>query len=206
MRHGMRRPRGRVTSQFPGPKLSAVSHRVLPALLGCLVFVFAAPALAQPAARAPTQAEREAARQAYEEGSALYERGEYVRAIEAFERAHGITGAPELLYNIYTAAQRARELQRASDALSAYLASDAVPAEERPALSERLSRLAEEIEAEQRAQQDEAEAQRTAEARLREAEARAAENAPRVSSGHRGVGGRRGGPRELRDVRRARAA
>lgn len=141
---------------------------------------------------APTAAQREAARRAFVEGTEHYEQGRYREAMAAFERAHAATGSPELLYNLYTAAQRAGELEQASEALAGYLASSAVPADERPALEARLVRLREEIraaeaarvaqeEADREAEQEEARRLAEAEARAREAEARAARGAPPVS-------------------------
>lgn len=154
-------------------------------------------AAAQQGRRAPDGVAREAARQAFEEGSEHYEHGRYREAMDAFERAYSSMRSPEFLYNIYTAAQRAGELVRAEEALSGYLQSPVVPDGERGALEARLVLLRQEIadaeaarvaaEEQERAaaeaQAEEARRLADAERRAQEAERIAARNAPRVSPG-----------------------
>jgi tetratricopeptide (TPR) repeat protein len=165
-------------------------------LILVLVSAFMSSAAMAQAGRRPA-AQQAAARAAFEEGSEHYEHGRYREAMDAFERAYAAMRSPEFLYNIYTAAQRAGELPRAEEALSGYLESHVVPADERPALEARLvllrqevadaeaARLAAEEQARVAAAAEAAEAQRLAEAerRAREAEEEAARGAPRVSSG-----------------------
>ena len=62
----------------------------------------AVPALAAPK-QAPAPADdpkKAAAKQFYEAGQLLYERGEFIDAAKEFERAYGESPLPDLLYNI----------------------------------------------------------------------------------------------------------
>lgn len=129
-----------------------------------------------------------AARRAFEQGSEHYEQGRYVEAADAFEQAYELSGAPDVLYNVYTAAQRANDPPRAAHALERYLRLGEIARGERAMLETRLVRLREEITAQAAAEERErtaaqAEAERVAEVERRAAEAEAAVGQQRLSTG-----------------------
>jgi tetratricopeptide (TPR) repeat protein len=74
-------------------------------------------------------------------GRAAFAAGRYREALERFERSHAMSGRPELLYNIGSAAERAGELGRALEAYRAFV--NARPdAERRPEAEARVTALA----------------------------------------------------------------
>ncbi|MAQ14923.1 MAG: hypothetical protein CMN30_09020 [Sandaracinus sp.] len=93
-------------------------------------------------AQAPSDDSVAEARVAFERGVARYDRGAYEEAEADFRRAHALTGHPELLYNVYLAAERAGRPGPAADALEGYLAdAEDLDAERRDALGARVVRL-----------------------------------------------------------------
>ena len=89
------------------------SERRAPALLVALVLATAAPL-----ARAEPKAE---ARALYEEGARLYDLGSYDDAIDRFERAYTLTGAPVLLVNLAQAYRKKGDCARAAWLYGRYL-------------------------------------------------------------------------------------
>lgn len=67
----------------------------------------------------PVQGE---ARSRFQLGESLYEQGRFDEALAEFERAHEISGRPELLYNIHLAHRDAGRPEEAAAALRGYLA------------------------------------------------------------------------------------
>jgi hypothetical protein len=119
------------------------------------------------------------ARMLHGAGAAAYEGGRYDEALEHFQRAYALSGRVELLYNIATAAERARQDALALEAYEKFL--KAVPrAPVRDRVETRIRQLRREIERAAAAQAEKeariAEAERAAEAARVEAE-RAAEAA-----------------------------
>lgn len=119
--------------------------------LACL-----APSLAL--AQGATGDATEEARRHFEAGTEAFDVGEYVRAATEFRTAYDITHHPDLLFNIYSALERAGELEQAADALEGYLRDGDPDEERRTALSARLARLRERL-AQARADAAEAELQ-----------------------------------------------
>ncbi len=140
-------------------------------------------------ASAQSDAEIERARVLFEEGTALYAEGRYEESARRFEAAYELAPLPEFLYNVYTASERAGHVERALEALRAYL-SEAGEVPNRDALESRIrileQRLRDEeaaqaaIEAERRALETRAE---QAEAARREAEEAAAAAGPTMDAG-----------------------
>lgn len=159
-------------------------RRVLCSLL--VVLTCAATAHAQEI----SEEERQVAAGHFERGSIAYERGDYAEAQAAFQAAYEITAHPDLLYNVYTAAERGGEIEVAAQALEGYLRDGSPTEARREALeirSERLQmRIAEQraIAAQEAAREEEARIARDAELqeseRAREA-AQASEAAERES-------------------------
>lgn len=83
----------------------------------------------------------ERARGHFEAGRRAFDAGAYEVAVTEFERAHELTGHPDLLFNIYSAAERAGQLERAVDALERFLEEGEIEPERRPVLFERLAHL-----------------------------------------------------------------
>ncbi len=96
------------------------------------------------------------ARAHFEAGTEAFDVGEYERAAAEFRAAYDLTHHPDLLFNIYSALERAGELEQAADALDAYLREGDPDDERRTALAARLARLRERL-AEARADRAEAE-------------------------------------------------
>jgi tetratricopeptide (TPR) repeat protein len=121
----------------------------------------------------------EQARRFFRLGRELYENGRFAEAAVEFERAYGLSGRGQLLYDAYIAYRDAQDDENAARTLRSYL--ESVPdVEDRVGLTARLEAL-ERLIAERRAQ-DEAAARAArqaeeAERRAREAERRAAEAA-----------------------------
>lgn len=67
------------------------------------------------------EAQMEAARQAFREGTEAYEAGLYEEALARFRRAYELTGTPDVLYNIARAADRLDRNEEALDAYDLYL-------------------------------------------------------------------------------------
>lgn len=114
-------------------------------LASLLVVTSHATALAQ----APDEASAEEARQHFDAATAAFDGGDYPGAVEGFQRAFELTQHPDILYNIYSAAERAGQLELALRSLERYLAEGEVEAERRPVLQERLARLRERVAAQQ---------------------------------------------------------
>lgn len=137
-----------------------------------------------------SEEQRQVAAAHFERGSVAYERGDYTEAQAAFQAAYEITAHPDLLYNVYTAAERGGELEVAVEALEGYLRDGSPTEARREALEIRYERLqmrmaeARAVAAQAAAREEE---QRIArDARLREAEqarqeAQSAEAAERES-------------------------
>lgn len=75
------------------------------------------PAVGEPSAALPTDAEREEAKRLYADGSSLYQQGRYRAAITAFERGYSLSGDANFLFNIALALDR---LDAYDDALAAF--------------------------------------------------------------------------------------
>lgn len=118
------------------------------------------------------------ARAHFRVGRTLYDAGRFAEAAVEFEAAYGLSGRPDLLYNIYLAHRDAQQSEAALTALRNYLA--AVPdAPDREHLQARLTAL-ESTVAEQRAAEEEREREREeAEAQLAAARAEAEANRAR---------------------------
>ncbi|HEY8431581.1 MAG TPA: hypothetical protein VIL20_24545, partial [Sandaracinaceae bacterium] len=100
---------------------------------------------------AAAQDAREQARLHFESGTRAFDTGDYELAVAEFERAYELTHHPDLLFNIYSAAERAGRLERAADALTRFLAEGEVEEERRPVLQQRLARLRDRIAQQQAA-------------------------------------------------------
>ena len=98
-------------------------------------------------AEAPEMAE---AREHFEAGREAFDVGSYERAAVEFRASYALSHHPDLLYNIYSALERAGQRAEAADALERYLASAETDGERRTALRARLARLRERL-AEERA-------------------------------------------------------
>jgi len=100
-----------------------------------------------PGAFAAAQEDTEDARAHFEAAVQAYDRGAYERAEVDFTRSHELSGHPDLLYNVYLAAERAGHLPAAAEALERYLAEGEMSDERRLAFEQRLERLQARIEA-----------------------------------------------------------
>jgi hypothetical protein len=172
-------------------RVEIVSRRllVLAWLLGATVA--ASPTLAQDAA--PTEGMSDSiatedemtdarARARFRVGRELYADGEFSEAATEFEAAYGLSGRPELLYNIYLAHRDAQNHEAALDALRNYL--NLVPeAPDRAHLEARLVALEAEVNAAREAAAA-TEAERAAAAAELEAARLAAEEAGRPQYRH----------------------
>jgi hypothetical protein len=85
----------------------------------CLLAVAVAPgsALAQSAEKGPGKAERAAARDAYDKGTASFEHGDYVAALDSFVKANALIPSVQAMYWI---AQAQDKLGRVDAAIEAY--------------------------------------------------------------------------------------
>ncbi|MFK7988421.1 MAG: hypothetical protein AB8I08_20535 [Sandaracinaceae bacterium] len=88
-----------------------------------------------------TEEQRQIAAGHFERGSTAYERGNYAEAQAAFQAAYDITSHPDLLYNLYSAAERGGELEVAVQALEGYLRHGSPTVARREALEIRSERL-----------------------------------------------------------------
>lgn len=121
---------------------------------------------------APAEAQRSdaaRAREHFESGTRAFEEGDYALAIQEFRASYEITEHADLLFNIYSAAERAGLLEDAESALARYL-EEGRPGRQRRSLEARLTRLRARIE-ETRAEEARAEAARAEAARAEEARA-----------------------------------
>lgn len=75
--------------------------------------------VAEPAAAQGSRLDE--ARTLFDEARAAFEAGDYLAALERFERVYELTGSPELLYNIGVSADRAGQPAKAVDAYERYL-------------------------------------------------------------------------------------
>lgn len=94
---------------------------------------------AQPAATSgaePTEDELDRARRLHQVGTQWYEEGQYERAVDAFQQAYALTGAPAFLYNIANAQERGGLLRDAIETLERYRLD--APPEELPAVQRRI--------------------------------------------------------------------
>jgi tetratricopeptide (TPR) repeat protein len=100
-----------------------------------LVFLIAAPALAQ-----------ESAEDLYRRGSTAYREGRFNEAADLLERAYALQPEPILLYNLARARESAGDVQGAYDAYTRFLAEAPADAEQRPRVTGRVEVLRAEIE------------------------------------------------------------
>jgi tetratricopeptide (TPR) repeat protein len=84
----------------------------------CLLLMSAWPACAT---AQEDQSLEEEARGLFEAGSSAYSGGRYEEAVGHFQRSYELSGRPELLYNIATAAERARQDEAALRAYEQFL-------------------------------------------------------------------------------------
>lgn len=119
--------------------------RLSPLLFFLPLFLLIATSHGEALAQAPEQASTEEARRHFDAATAAFDGGDYPAAVEGFERAYELTHHPDILYNIYSAAERAGQLETALRSLERYLAEGEVEAERRPVLQERLARLRERV-------------------------------------------------------------
>lgn len=137
----------------------------------------------EPSAVAPAlpQSELEA-RAHFRSGSDYFDAGDYADAAREFDLAYELSGRPALLYNVYLAHERLGNLDRAVEALSAFL-EEGDPGERAGPLGQRLQRLRERREAELAEERAAAERERV----LREAAERDAGPAPWIVAGSGGA-------------------
>jgi len=99
--------------------------------------------------------EDEEARERFDSGSQAFEVGDFERAAAEFRAAYELSQRPELLFNVYSALERAGELGEAARALEAYLRDAELEVARRSSLEARLARIRARI-ADQRAEDAEA--------------------------------------------------
>lgn len=104
-------------------------------------------ALVCPGALAAAQENTEEARVHFEAAVDAYDRGAYEQAERDFRQAYELSEHPDLLYNVYLAAERAGHLPAAAEALERYLADGEMSDERRTAFEQRLARLRARVEA-----------------------------------------------------------
>jgi tetratricopeptide (TPR) repeat protein len=137
---------------------------------------------------APAGADEEA-RALYEAGVIAYDGGRFEEALEHFQRSYELSGRTALLYNIATAAERARKDELALQTYEAFLAADpSTPL--RPRVETRIAALREQLAAQQaRVEEARAEEARRAEERARAATStEAPAEAPPAEASRRGPG------------------
>jgi len=109
----------------------------------------------------------------------LYDAGRFAESATEFEAAYGLSGRPDLLYNIYLAHRDAQNEEAALVALRNYLA--AVPdAPDHAHLTARLAALEETVAAEQAEEEAREEERAEAERRIAEAQAETERNRART--------------------------
>ena len=89
---------------------------------------------------APVAAQDEAARIHHDAAQRFYELGDFERAIEEWNQAYALSGRDELLFNLFTAHERAGNVAEAASHLERFLASG-VAIENRAQLESRLAVL-----------------------------------------------------------------
>jgi hypothetical protein len=87
----------------------------------------------------------EVARRHFEAGTAAFDTGDYATAVREFRASYELTHHPDILFNIYSAAERGGSVEEAVTALEHYLAEGTIEPERRPALEQRLARLRERV-------------------------------------------------------------
>lgn len=100
-----------------------------------------------PGAVAAAQESTAEARVHFESAVAAYDHGAYEQAEVGFRRAYELSRHPDLLYNVYLAAERSGHLPAAAEALEQYLADGQMSDGRREAFEQRLVRLRARIEA-----------------------------------------------------------
>ncbi|MBX3276188.1 MAG: tetratricopeptide repeat protein [Sandaracinaceae bacterium] len=85
------------------------------------------------------------ARRHFEAGTAAFDVGDYEQAATEFRAAYDLTRHPDLLFNVYSALERAGRIEEAAEALDGYLRDGDPDGERRAALTARLARLRERI-------------------------------------------------------------
>lgn len=153
--------------------------------------------LAQDAPTEPDEAEMARAQEHFDRAREAYEAGDYDVAEADFRAAYEITQHPDMLYNIYTAAERNGNTQAAVDSLEGYLRDGDMEESRRASLEIRLERIRFRLEREaaaaetaerERQEREEALAEEQAQRERAEADARAARQAQLARSAEtRGV-------------------
>lgn len=101
----------------------------------------------------------ERARLHFQAGRSHFDAGAFERAAEEFERAYQLSPRPVLLFNVFSAHERAGHVAQALEWLDRYLATDEVDEEERVRLTARRANLQERVDRLQ-AERDAAERER----------------------------------------------
>jgi hypothetical protein len=109
-------------------------------VLAALLVSLLAPVPAH-AQQATTDAALAEARHSFEIGTQAFDDGDYETAATEFRAAYDLTRAPDLLFNVYLAEERAGRLVEAEAALTQYLAEGTIEAEQRTLLERRSERL-----------------------------------------------------------------
>ena len=91
-------------------------------LLACLAVTVAAVPEADAQAKKPTQKERDSARDAYNSGTAAYDKGDYTAALEGFQKANSIIPSPHAQYWIAMSFDKAGKKDEAIKAFDELLA------------------------------------------------------------------------------------
>lgn len=100
----------------------------------------------QASALAQDAAATEEARGHFERGTRAFDTGDYELAVTEFQRAYELTQHPDLLFNIYSSAERAGQIELALASLERFLAEGEIEPERRPVLEERLANLRQRLE------------------------------------------------------------
>ena len=115
------------------------------ARLGAIALTFALAASATAQEAEGSNASDEEARALYQAGRVAFDDGRFADALGYFERAHELSGRPQLLFNIGSAADRLRRNAVALEHFEAYL--EAVPdAENRRSVEARITLLRDALE------------------------------------------------------------
>jgi tetratricopeptide (TPR) repeat protein len=127
-----------------------------------VLFLLGAPALAAPPAKSADAEKRAAAKQFYDAGMLLYDRGEFLDAAKEFERAYQEAALPDMLYNIAQAYDKGGDRKKAVEAYRKYAAAmpDAKDASIAQKRADVLERELKELEAAKAATQQAAQPKR----------------------------------------------